>query len=212
MIQIPTEIPSEESGAGLPRTGLRAAPSVGVVHRALREATRNDQALIDRKLLCFKLRRSEDYRIFLSIHLAALSPLYAACRPQDTGDFDQMLHCLQDDLAALGSNSSQPHPPSSSSSVAKGLGIAYVVRASRLWTAVLRRDVGTALPTSYLDLVPALSWPVFLKEVECIADSASDRAEACLVAHSSLHLFAAEFDRSNYVIARPSWSRSLFPT
>jgi heme oxygenase len=172
----------------------KAKPVIGVVHRALRTATWNDHASIDRMLLPFDLNRTEDYRIFLNIHFTALAALRAAWRLQDRDDFERMTRCVQSDLESLRCTpSTTPCIPHESSNPPKGLGIAYVVRGSRLGAAVLRRRVAREFPTSYLDFVPALSWTAFLLELESIADDPAARDEATLAARSAFNVFAREF-------------------
>jgi heme oxygenase len=173
-----------------------AKPSIGIVHRTLRGATRNDHASIDRMLLRFDLNRAEDYRMFLNIHFASLVTFRADWRLQDGEDFARMLGCVQADLETLGSKA--PVLPTLSptpTNPAKGLGIGYVVRGSRLGAAVLRRGIVGELPTSYLDLIPTLSWEGFLIQLESIADDPNGRDEATRAATSTFHSFAAEFKR-----------------
>jgi heme oxygenase len=169
---------------------------VGVVHRALRAATRNDHAWIDRMLLPFDLSRAEDYRIFLNIHFATLVTLQADWRWEDSEDFEQMLRCVQVDLGTLGCQTTAPaYLPRAPANPSTGLGIAYVVRGSRLGALVLRRGVAGNLPTSYLDFVPALSWSQFLIELESIADDPNGRDDATRAARSTFNTFVTEFTR-----------------
>jgi heme oxygenase len=182
----------------------KAKLTVGVVHRALRAATRNDHALIDRMLLPFDLRRAHDYRTFLSIHFVALAALQSDWRARDAEDFDRMLRCLQIDLEVLGcTTAAPPVPPRALVSPAKGLGIAYVVRGSRLGAAVLRRGVFGDLPTLYLDFVPALSWAEFLLQLESIANDPIERNEAIRAARSAFNLFVTEFTRLQGIVSTP---------
>jgi heme oxygenase len=181
----------------------------GVVHRALRIATRDDHARIDRALLAFDLSLAHDYRIFLNIHFAALSALQADWRLQDGADFARMMRCVQDDLRILGCETTAPStPPGTSESLSKGLGIAYVIRGSRLGAAVLRRGVIGRLPTSYLDFVPALSWRDFLTQLETIADDPNARDDAVRAARSAFNAFAGEFTRLQGVISMPLLNES----
>ena len=111
MTQDPTRAVSEPVHAQqTPKvpTPRKVKPPVGAVHRLLRTATREDHASIDRMLLRFDLNRLEDYRIFLTIHLAALSALQAEWRPEDDADFSRMLDCLRADLKALGWTTATP--------------------------------------------------------------------------------------------------------
>jgi heme oxygenase len=171
----------------------------GVVHRALRIATRDDHSRIDRALLPLDLSVAHDYRIFLNIHFAALNALRTDWRRQDGADFARMMDCVQDDLRILDCETTVPPSPlgplGASASPSKGLGIAYVIRGSRLGAAVLRLGVNGRFPTSYLDFVPALSWRQFLIQLETIADDPNARAEAVGAARSAFNTFAREFTR-----------------
>jgi heme oxygenase len=179
----------------------RIKTAIGRVRRALRAATRDDHALVDRMLLALNLNRPEDYRIFLNIHFAALLTLRMDWRPQDSEDFEQMLRCLQADLETLGSPTTATSIPASvSASPSNGLGIAYVVRGSRWGAAALRRGVAGTLSTSYLDFVPALSWVEFLAQLESIADDPNGTDEAIRAARRTFNAFATEFNRVNGVI------------
>jgi heme oxygenase len=181
-----------------------AKTECGVVHRALRIATRDDHARIDRALLPFDLSVAHDYRIFLNIHFAALSALQADWRRQDGADFARMMHCVRDDLRILGCETTAPPTPlGASASLSKGLGIAYVIRGSRLGAAVLRLGVNGRFPTSYLDFVPALSWRQFLIQLETIADDPNATDEAVGAARSAFNTFAGEFTRIQGPIPPP---------
>ena len=207
MTQDPTRAVSEPVHAQqTPKvpTPRKVKPPVGAVHRLLRTATREDHASIDRMLLRFDLNRLEDYRIFLTIHLAALSALQAEWRPEDDADFSRMLDCLRADLKALGWTTATPpasgHAPVSAP---RGLGIAYVIRGSRLGGAVLRRDIVGALPTEYLDFAPTLGWTKFLAELESIADLPNAKQEAAHAARDTFSAFAAEYSRLQGAIPTP---------
>jgi heme oxygenase len=169
------------------------------VHLALRAATREDHAFIDRLLLGFNLNRAEDYTSFLNIHLAAISMLQADWRPRDREDFAQMICCLRADLSTLGHTTVVPFIPfGKSANPFEGLGIAYVLRGSRLGAAILRRSVRAALPTSYLNFVPHLSWTAFLLELESIAEDSRARDEAARAACGAFKLFTTEFARQEH--------------
>jgi heme oxygenase len=175
------------------------------MHRVLRAATRDDHASIDRTLLRFDLHRAEDYRIFLCAHFAALASLQAVWRREDEEDFAHMLGCLDLDLTTLGYATVPSSPPRTPSNAPGGLGIAYVVRGSRLGAAVLRRRVAAEHSTAYLDFIPALSWAEFLPELESVADDPNGRDEAVRAAHNAFLTFAAEFARlAGDVIAVPA--------
>jgi heme oxygenase (biliverdin-IX-beta and delta-forming) len=192
------EIPTSET------TRIENA-KIGTVHRVLRTATRDDHASIDRTLLRFDLHRAEDYRTFLCAHFAALASLQAEWRLQDDEDFAHMLGCLKLDLTTLGYTTVPPIPPRTPSNAPRGLGIAYVVRGSRLGAAVLRRRIAAEHSTTYLDFIPALSWAEFLPELESIADDPTCRDEAIRAARNTFRTFATEFTRlAGEAIAMPA--------
>jgi heme oxygenase len=177
-------------------------PAIGRLHRALRSATRNDHALIDRMLLPFDLKRPEDYRVFLNIHFEALLALKGAWRQQDSEDFEKMLRCLDTDLGTWGTpRNATPVLACRPASIGAGLGVAYVIRGSRLGAAVLRRGVATTLTTSYLDFVPKLSWAEFLVQLDSTAADSNGTEEAILAARSTFNVFVMEFHRPNGVRA-----------
>jgi heme oxygenase len=194
-------VPVEAAGGSVGAKEAPAAPKakrvVGVVHRTLRAATRDDHASIDRMLLPFNLNKVEDYRVFLNIHFGALAALQADWRLEDSEDFDRLLRCARVDLEILGCTTTKALSTLSRTplSTAKGLGIAYVVRGSRLGAAVLRRGVGGKLPTSYLDFVPALSWTEFLVQLESIADDPAGRDDAVRAARGAFEIYSTEFTR-----------------
>jgi heme oxygenase len=174
------------------------------VHRILRAATRNDHALVDRMLLHVDLNRTGDYVAFLNVHFAALIALQADWRLQDDADFAQMLDCLRADLTRLNApTTTTPTPPRAAPALAKGFGIAYVVRGSRLGAAVLRRSITAELPTSYLDFVPSLSWPVFLGDLEVVVEQPNGAEEAAAAAQGAFKIFVDEFKRIQDIIATP---------
>jgi heme oxygenase len=194
--------PVRAEGASQHSASARKKPVIGSAHLALRAATRNDHALIDRMMLPFDLKRPEDYRAFLTIHFEALLALRGNWRPQDSEDFERMIRCLDTDLQTLGTlRNPMPIPACIPSSPGAGLGIAYVIRGSRLGAAVLRRGVAKALSTSYLDFVPTLSWTEFLGQLEFEANEPNGTSEAILAARSTFSVFVTEFNRVNAVTA-----------
>jgi heme oxygenase len=170
--------PAAASKAGSdfgPRSMSMAAPvnieSPGVLHRALRAATRSDDVLLDRLILRFDLTRRDHYGLFLHLHYSALRNLEADWSPEDHTDFAAMLRCVQSDLHTLRIVT----PPLSPSGRAplhahNRLGIAYVLRGSRLLAPLLRRRVQRQYPTAYLDFMPAMSWAQFLLQLESSSD------------------------------------------
>ena len=141
------------------------------LHRSLRAATRNDHATVDRLMLRLDLSRREDYGLFLHIHYWTLKCLNTHWRDEDHADFAGMIDCLQNDLRALGLVTSERSGLVSAALLdCNHLGVAYVIRGSRLGAAFLRRRVPSQFPTAYLDFVPALSWGQFLKQLEPATD------------------------------------------
>ena len=175
----------------------RLKPVIGRLHRALRAATLNDHALIDRMLLPLNLKRPEDYRVFLNVHFEALLALKGAWRAQDSEDFEKMLHCLDADLGTLGApRNPMPVRTCRPASIVAGLGVAVCHPRLAVGSGRLRRRVAEALTTSYLDFVPALSWAEFLVQLDSTAADANGTDEAILAARSTFNEFAAEFRRA----------------
>jgi len=177
---------------------------IGAVHRGMRFATRNDHASIDRMLLAFDLSAAEDYRAFLTVHVDALLTLKDKWRAVDSADFGRMLDCLKSDLKSLGVEVPPGTAPSGNAvDRDQALGIAYVIRGSRLGAAVLRHHVGCTMATSYLDFVPAISWKEFLVQLESIAEDRSRIEVACRAARAAFGAFTIQFIRANRMIAKP---------
>jgi heme oxygenase len=140
--------------------------SLDTLHGSLRAATRSDHAVVDRLVTRLDFSRSGDYGRFLSIHLAVLQNLKAHWRPEDRDDFDAMSRRLQNDLRAL--EFPAAHPESMSpipTSEGDSLGIAYVIRGSRLGSSVLRPRIASRFSASYFDFVPTLCWADFLAQL-----------------------------------------------
>jgi heme oxygenase len=104
------------------------------------------------------------------------------------------LHCLVEDLRALGSLISFPGTPERQRADSlRQWGIAYVIRGSRLGGAVLRQRVPTGYPTAYLAYAPAISWPEFLKQLERETRALNRQAHAQIIrgAKQAFETFAA---------------------
>lgn len=166
----------------------------GALHRALRAATRSEHVAVDRLILRLNLGSRSDYGIFLHVHHMALQSLEADWRDEDRGDFSAMMRCARDDLktlkipsASLHSSSRTPLPAS------QRLGIAYVVRVSRLGADVLRLSVPSSRPSAYLDFTPKLVWPGFLQQLDPPTASAgrASSAEAIRGARLTFDLLAS---------------------
>jgi hypothetical protein len=122
----------------------------------LRLATREAHDLVDRRVSRFDLARRSDYCAFLAMHHAALLNLDHYRRVEDLEDFDSMRSCLQRDLGIFGVTvAAQPIQAPRTSDVRAQLGVAYVVRGSRLGSRVLRRRPAPSIHTPKYDLITA---------------------------------------------------------
>jgi heme oxygenase len=148
-------------------TGQSLSAWRGRLHRALRAAIRSDEMIIDRLILRLNLARLEDYGLYLHVHYSTLRDLRPGWRDEDREDFTAMALCLQNDLQALGFTVTDlPAATHAAMTVSTRLGVAYVIRGSRLTSVVVRHHVPERFPTSYLDFSPSLSWARFLQELE----------------------------------------------
>lgn len=178
-----------------PAAGPRVK-AIGTVHRMLRSGTRSDHALIDGMLVAFDLTKARDYELFLSIHAESLQALAGVWRDEDGEDFRAMLGLLKSDLAILGSSTSASCTHACiTASRGAGLGVAYVLRGSRLGAAFLRRSVPAAMPTSYLDFAPTLSWSDFLDQLEILAGDPAGGQAAMVAARNTFAVFLCAANR-----------------
>jgi heme oxygenase len=172
--------------------------SPGVLHRALRAATRSDQVLLDHLILRFDLTRREHYGLFLHLHYSALRNLEADWLAEDRADFAAMLRCVQSDLHNLGI-ATPPLSPSGRAPLHPNnrLGVAYVLRGSRLGAPFLRRRVPRQYPTAYLDFMPELPWAQFLVQLESSSDPPRPRHDHEIVrgARITFEIFISVFNR-----------------
>jgi heme oxygenase len=178
---------------------LENAESPGVLHRALRAATRSDHVLLDRLILRFDLTRREHYGLFLHLHYSALRNLEGDWLAEDQADFAAMLRCVQSDLHTL-QIATPPRSPSGRAPLHPNnrLGVAYVLRGSRLGAPFLRRRVPRQYPTAYLDFMPELSWAQFLVQLESSSDPSRARHDHEIVrgARITFEVFISVFNRS----------------
>jgi heme oxygenase len=137
---------------------------------------------VDRLIGQLDLARREDYGRLLSVHHAVLREFQSEWRPEDQDDFRAMSRRLQNDLRGLGFPTANPQSMLRTSLAAGNpLGIAYVIRGSRLGASVLRPRVPSQFPASYLDFVPALSWVQFLAQLQSVSQSAETQAGAAAI-------------------------------
>jgi heme oxygenase len=169
----------------------RDAP--GALHRSLRAATRSDHMDVDRLIGRLDLTHREDYGRLLSVHHAVLQDLESEWRAEDGEDFRAMSRRLQNDLRVLGFPTANPQSLSRDA-LAPGsqLGIAYVIRSSRLGASVLRPRVPLQFSASYLDFIPTLSWVQFLGQLQGVskADQVETSSAAIRGAKITYELFS----------------------
>jgi heme oxygenase len=171
----------------------------GALHRALRAATRSDHALLDRSVLRFDLTRRDHYGQFLQLHWSALRDLEADWSAEDDTDLIAMLRCVRSDLHHLRIATSECSPASRAPLRAHSrLGVAYVLRGSRLGAPFLRRRVPRQYPTAYLDFMPALPWAEFLAQLESSshAQGAGHEHEIVRGARMAFEIFISVFNRA----------------
>jgi heme oxygenase len=146
---------------------------LSALHRSLRVATQSDHMDVDRLIGRLDLTRRDDYGRLLSIHHAVLQDLKSEWRPEDRDDFRAMSRRLQNDLRVLGFPTANPQSMSRAPlDDGNQLGIAYVIRGSRLGASVLRPRIPSQFSASYFDFVPALSWIQFLAQLQSVSKSA----------------------------------------
>jgi heme oxygenase len=152
------------------------------LHRALQAATRSDHMEVDRLIGQLDLTHREGYGRLLSIHHAVLQDLKSEWRPEDRDDFRAMSRRLQNDLRVLGFPTANPQSMSRTP-LAEGnqLGIAYVIRGSRLGASVLRPQIPAQFSASYLAFVPALSWIQFLAQLQSASNADDTEANDAAV-------------------------------
>jgi heme oxygenase len=147
---------------------------LSALHRSLRAATRSNHLGVDRSIGQLDLAHREGYGRLLSIHHAVLEDLKPEWRSEDGDDFRAMSRRLQNDLRALGFPTASPPSMLRCPPMAEGnkLGIAYVIRGSRLGAGVLRQRIPLQFSASYFDFEPALSWAQFLAQLQRVSKSA----------------------------------------
>jgi heme oxygenase len=109
-----------------------------------------------------------------------------------------MLRCVQSDLHTL-RIITPPLSPSGRAPLHPNnyLGVAYVLRGSRLGAPFLRRRVPKQYPTAYLDFMPELSWIQFLQQLDSSLDPPSARHDHEIVrgAKITFEIFIGVFNR-----------------
>jgi heme oxygenase len=128
----------------------------------LRQSTQHDHAQVDGVLSALDLATPRDYIRFLGIHADALHQLGSRTAIADRPDVAALVACLQSDLAFYGTKRAGTCAPDCEDSPATQLGIAYVIRGSRLGAQVLARRVAAGAPRAYLGHRLPTTWASFL--------------------------------------------------
>jgi len=174
--------PPGETVLGTTQAGLHPENGEGdSVRSLLREATRDEHRRIDQTISRLQLADRTSYRTFLAIHYMALRALSGCWRAADEADLSALSLCLLDDLVDHPADIWVGSARRAEANSLQRWGVAYVIRGSRLGGAILRQRVPTGYPTSFLDFAPALTWPVFLKQLEHETRSTDSRARSQIV-------------------------------
>jgi heme oxygenase (biliverdin-IX-beta and delta-forming) len=146
-----------------------AAPrrSAGFLLSRLRQATLESHERVDLAVSKLRLEDAADYGAFLNLHLSVLQILQPNWRGEDDADFGRFAACLDEDLGAMGvARSELPLCQPAFASPGGKLGLAYVIRGSRLGSKFLRQRVPANFATSFFDCPTMLTWAAFLRELD----------------------------------------------
>ena len=165
---------------------VRNLPQAASIHFRLKFATRLEHKCVDHALSRFNLADADDYAAFLDLNHSALTALRPHWRSEDEADFTGVVDALATDLNDLGIEPSAGADPLSSS--IDGLGLSYVVRGSRLGSKILRKRVGSELPTAYFDFRMGTPWARLLDQID-LRGSKGSADEQALIA-GALRTFA----------------------
>lgn len=196
------------SQAGLPKQARRVKgvdevvniiASDGSVHLRVKQATRLEHDRVDRALSRFDLTEVDDYAAFLDINHAALTALRSHWRSADEGDFAGLVHALAIDLIELGVEPTVQTEPLSDP--IDGLGLSYVVRGSRLGSKILRKRVGSDMPTSYFDFRMGTPWARLLDHINLRGPAGTADEQALIVGALSTFAVYARLARPMDVAA-----------
>jgi heme oxygenase (biliverdin-IX-beta and delta-forming) len=145
------------------------------IHMRLKVATRLHHNQVDQSFSRFDLASAADHVAFLNLNATALSTLRPYWRSVDEADFGALVEALAVDLAEFGA--ALPGAIRTSVSI-NGLGLAYVVRGSRLGSKILRKRVPRGFPTAYLDFKTVVTWREFLLQLDPRASSTHESEHA----------------------------------
>jgi heme oxygenase (biliverdin-IX-beta and delta-forming) len=181
-------------GGGSTEPVAAAAPRrpAGLLLARLRQATLESHKRVDLAVSKLRLEDAADYGAFLNLHYSVLQLLKPNWRSEDDADFRCFAVCLDEDLRAIGV--ARPKLPLGSPALASPpgkLGLAYVIRGSRLGSKLLRQRVAANFATSYFDCPVTVAWPVFLRQLDELPEAVAPMAEAEVIegAQQTFELF-----------------------
>jgi heme oxygenase len=171
------------------------APPAVSARAALRAATAQAHARLDRLYSAFDLGAPDGYADFLLAHAPAFLAVEQAL---DAAGTDTLVpgwrarmrsQSLRQDIAALG----RPIPAPAAAPLLCGepqtLGAMYVLEGSRLGAAVLIRQVAAGLPTAFLAPGNPAHWRAFISRLDLRLSSAESLAQATSAALAVFTLF-----------------------
>lgn len=178
---------------------LSGAPqSLPSFHQTLREETRVDHEMVDKRFGQFDLGDATDYGRFLTAHAMVLPAIEAALRPGELIDSWQgRTNALLSDLAAL----SLAAPVTLSVVIPEGIaarwGAIYVLEGSRLGGIYLTRRIGGDLPSDYLSAGHVQGqWKLILTAIDTAVGDAVWRQDAIASAKAVFATYAKAADEA----------------
>jgi heme oxygenase len=153
--------------------------SAGGLLARLRQARLVSHEHIDRAVSKLQLRHAADYGAFLNLHYSVLRVMQPNWRIEDDVDFQRFATCLEADLRAVGvPKTSSPLPRLADIPPPGRIGLAYLIRGSRLGTQFLRSRVPAGFASSFFDCPVTVAWPAFLRQLDEVSLTVTPEAEA----------------------------------
>jgi len=170
-------------------------PHDNFVRAALRAATADAHARVDRLFSSLRLDRRDEYGRFLLAQARAHLPLEDAldrgAAPGLPIDWPARRRAdrLRADLAELGLGEPTCDSVRPLSDPSAALGTLYVLEGSRLGGAVLRRSIDPAFPAGFLSPAPPVLWRNLLDILEKLISSPDEMQQAAQAALAAFGLF-----------------------
>jgi heme oxygenase len=165
-------------GASEPIAAATLRLPAGLLLSRLRQMTLASHERVDLAVSKLRLQDTSDYGAFLNLHCSVLQVLQSNWRVEDDVDFRGFAACLDADLSAIGiARSTCPVPALPPTAPLGQIGLAYVIRGSRLGSKFLRQRVPATFATSYFDCPVTLAWPAFLRQLDEVSPEAAPAAE-----------------------------------